>query len=161
MHQPVIVNNLDIAKKGQETSGVLFLSDLARLSEAVHSVGKQDVKIHYQLSGEAKKLQLPSLHLRVATKLPVLCQRCLEPMQLDMVLDFNYVISATEPPALVDDDDFEWLEPSKEMNLSELIEDELLMALPIAPTHLTSCAPSSMEVGEKINPFSALKGRFK
>jgi uncharacterized protein len=161
MTNPIFINNLDFAKKNQEITGVVLLSDLPRLVEAVHPEGTLPIEVHYQLRGVAKKLPFPSLHLKIASKLPVLCQRCLESMSLEMMLDYQYVISPTEPTEFADDDEIEWLESSKEMNLIELIEDELLMALPIAPTHHSNCAPSSIEVGEKLNPFAVLKDRLK
>ena len=40
-----------------------------------------------------------------------------------------------------------------------MIEDELLMAAPIAPVHPTECAQLCMQSGEKANPFTVLKGK--
>jgi uncharacterized protein len=46
------------------------------------------------------------------------------------------------------------------MNLTELIEDELLIAMPIAPLHEADCIKATMQSGEKPNPFAILKGKF-
>ncbi len=47
------------------------------------------------------------------------------------------------------------------MNVMELIEDELLMAMPIAPTHTESCIAEKIQSGDKPNPFAVLKGLIK
>ena len=47
------------------------------------------------------------------------------------------------------------------MNVLQLIEDELLLAMPIAPTHAEACNKASMQSGEKPNPFAVLKGKIK
>ena len=60
-----------------------------------------------------------------------------------------------------ENDEIDWIEEEKEMNLLELIEDELLLAMPIAPHHDNNCAKLSMQSGEKPNPFAILKGKYK
>jgi uncharacterized protein len=47
------------------------------------------------------------------------------------------------------------------MDVVQLIEDEIIMALPIAPTHEQNCGPQVMQSGEKPNPFAVLKGLIK
>jgi uncharacterized protein len=47
------------------------------------------------------------------------------------------------------------------MDLQKLIEDEIIMATPIAPTHEGHCAQGTMQSGEKPNPFAVLKGLIK
>jgi uncharacterized protein len=51
------------------------------------------------------------------------------------------------------------------MDLVALIEDEMLMALPIAPVHAEDCNDNLhngvAESGEKPNPFAVLKGLIK
>ena len=53
----------------------------------------------------------------------------------------------------------DWLEINSEMDVHELIEDELLLAMPIAPAHEGACSRLSMQSGEKPNPFAVLKGK--
>lgn len=104
---------------------------------------------------------MPSLHLTIEATVPVQCQRCLDVMTVNLSLAFDYVVSASIPEELEENDDIDWLEASQIMDLSALIEDELLLALPIAPTHEANCSKMSNESGEKPNPFSALKDLIK
>jgi uncharacterized protein len=47
------------------------------------------------------------------------------------------------------------------MDVKLLVEDEVILALPIAPVHDNDCTPVTMQSGEKPNPFAALKGLIK
>lgn len=159
--KPILINNLDIAIKNQEISGEIALENLGRLTEAINKTSNNVTNIRYKLVGSTKKMHLPSLRLELEAILPVLCQRCLEEMPIDLSLKFDYVITEVAPPEFDENDEIDWLEPSQHMNLNELIEDELLIAMPIAPVHEASCTQASMQSGEKPNPFAALKGHFK
>ena len=76
------------------------------------------------------------------------------------IIDWDFEPTEIFFPEFDENDEIDWLEPSQEMNLSELIEDELLIAIPIAPVHEANCAKSNMQSGEKPNPFAVLKGHF-
>ncbi len=159
--KPTVINNLEIAKKQESLTGKITAKGCDRLIEGIDRTKQDDLDINYQLSGHASTFHLPSLHLTVSASLPLVCQRCLEAMQLDVTLSFDYVISEEEPASFDGDDDVDWIEASREMNLNELIEDELLIAIPLAPTHDHACKPLKLESGEKHNPFAALKDLVK
>lgn len=109
------------------------------------------------------------LHLQVNTSVPLQCQRCLGPVDMALMVDRWFRFVADEDTALAQDDesdeDLLVLQPS--MSLLELIEDELLMELPLVPMHEvcpvkvvlqaqdpTFGAGSMAE--ERANPFAAL-----
>ncbi len=56
---------------------------------------------------------------------------------------------------------YDLLQANANMDLAALIEDEVIMALPIAPTHENACVELVTQSGEKPNPFAALKGLIK
>ena len=156
----ILINNIEFAEKNLEIAGQIEVSSCERLLELLNVSSENIADIRYKLIGTAKKQQLPNLNLSIDAKLPVLCQRCLAPMRLDFALTFDYVISAEAPTEANESDEVDWLEASPTMNVNELIEDELLIAMPIAPKHDNGCAPASTQSGEKPNPFAVLKGRF-
>ncbi len=91
-------------------------------------------------------------------------------MPLNMHREFNYLINDTplsefEFSDIEQNDDIDLVEPSPAMDLVSLIEDEMLMALPIAPAHEEDCSASInkgvTQSGEKPNPFAVLKGLIK
>ena len=154
------INNLEFAETQQTLAGEVKAANCERLLETL-SASSKDATISFKLTGAAKQLRNPSLHLHIEAKLPVTCQRCLDEMQVQLSLDFDYIICQTLPIETDENDDTDWLEASTEMNLQELIEDELLLAMPIAPTHAHDCSKQSMRSGEKPNPFAALKNLIK
>ncbi|MEE9330751.1 MAG: DUF177 domain-containing protein [Methylophilaceae bacterium] len=152
-----MINNLEIAKSRETISGQIQLSECKRLIELLVKNSVKEQSVSYSLEGMMKKFHLPSLYLAINTTMPVICQRCLIEMKLDLSLTFDYVVSEAEPEAFDGNEDADWLEKSREMDLNALIEDELLMAIPLAPTHSHDCKPTQTESGEKHNPFAVLK----
>ncbi len=107
------------------------------------------------------------LHLQAQATLPQICQRCLADVDLTLDVDRAYRFVADETTAEAQDDDCEEdvLALSREFNLMELIEDELLMALPLVPRHEACPVQPKMAVadedfdgagGDKPNPFAVL-----
>lgn len=157
------INNLDFAKRQQVLEGDIALPEVLRL-QAVLAEGAQAANnstIHFKLAGHSQHYQLPSLHLDIEANLSMVCQRCLEQMQVPITLHFDYVVSAEESATLDDNDEVDWVEQSDAMDVGALIEDELLIALPIAPVHASQCKQLNLESGEKPNPFSVLKALKK
>ena len=153
-----VINNLDFAKKNQLLEGVLSATDCQRLSPLLALDTLSSLSIQYQIQGDAGAMTLPALTLRIEAHLPVLCQRCLKPMTFDLSLNYRYVISdnAEEEDANADEVDF--IEPDRAMNLIDLIEDEVIAALPIAPVHDTLCGDLHRHENKKESPFAVLKG---
>jgi uncharacterized protein len=107
------------------------------------------------------------LHLQVDLCMPMTCQRCMGPVDVDLVVDQSFRFVANEAAAEAEDEDAEEdiLVMSQEFNLADLIEDEVLMALPVVPRHETCPVDVKLEVvdagfetalAEKLNPFAAL-----
>ena len=80
---------------------------------------------------------------------------------------FRFVADETTAEALDDDSEEDLLALSRDFSLHELIEDELLMALPVVPRH--EVCPSEVPMSssdedfeaanaERPNPFAALAG---
>lgn len=77
------------------------------------------------------------LHLVANAVVPLTCQRCLGPVQTPLSVDRWFRFVADEAAAAAEDDDCEEdllaLEPRP--RLYEVLEDELLMELPLVPLH--------------------------
>jgi uncharacterized protein len=155
----LIINNLEFAKNQLELSDRLMTAQLPRLAEML--VNQDKSQVQFQLSGMGKQFRQPSLHLNIKANLAVTCQRCLDEMVVDLNLSLDYLISNTEISEAEENDEIDWLEANHEMDVCELIEDELLLALPIAPTHAHDCSKLSSQSGDKPNPFAVLKGLIK
>ena len=177
-NQSLLIDNIAFAKRKEHLTGILSSADCRRLDELLAShapdadsasklreAGNVDV-INFTLDGEINPIGQHFLHLSINANLTTICQRCLELMPLNLNLKFDYLIgdiNATETEAveIEEIDDYDFQEASQTMNLLELVEDEIIMALPIAPVHEVNCTKLSMQSGEKPNPFAVLKGLIK
>ncbi len=155
----LIINNLEFAKSQLKLDDSLDVSQLSRLTEMLANADKTSIK--FQLIGASKRFSQPSLQLTVKANLVMTCQRCLDEMNVNLDLNFDYLIDSAKINEVEDIDEIDWLEANHEMDVGELIEDELLLAMPIAPTHAHDCSKLSTQSGEKPNPFAALKGLIK
>ena len=107
------------------------------------------------------------LHLQADTSVPLTCQRCMAAVQELLKIDQWYRFVATEDIAMAEDDASEedLLVMAPQFDLLALLEDELLMALPLVPMHDECPALPAFragvidvpdEVPGKPNPFAAL-----
>lgn len=111
------------------------------------------------------------VHLDADAVMPLVCQRCLHPVDVPLQVQRSFRFVADEATAAAEDDESEedLLALSRSFDLLELVEDELLMELPVAPRH--EVCPESVKMSatdpdfeaataEKENPFAVL-GRLK
>lgn len=157
----------ELARQQKKTEGELALSSLPRLREALQALGVADaaalsaLRVHYQLQGLPPRFfseaALPMLSLTLQSDLPLVCQRCFAPLPQALDLQFEFALCDDPPEALLEDEQVDWLEEDGETTIESLVEDELLMALPIAVMHEEACVSLQQSAGEKPNPFAALK----
>ena len=103
------------------------------------------------------------LHLQASTTVRLECQRCLQPMAEPLAVDRRFRFVADEDQAAVLDEASEddVLVASHSFDLAALIEDELILALPLVPRH-PACPeplPVTPDAGADEaapNPFAAL-----
>lgn len=112
------------------------------------------------------------LHLRADAQVSLTCQRCLQPVQASLQVDrWIRLVRDEELAASLDaESDDDVLALGGRLDLLELVEDELLLELPLVPRH-EQCPTSLPTVAasvefdepvEKPNPFAvlaALKGK--
>lgn len=77
------------------------------------------------------------LHLQIDTILSLICQRCLEPVETPVAVDqwFRFVADEETADAQDDDSEEDLLVESAEFDLRELVDDELVLAMPLIPSH--------------------------
>ncbi len=106
--------------------------------------------------------QDPHLDLQVEGSVVMTCQRCLQPMRQPIAIASTFLIVADEATAetLDDDDAIDVLVGAPDFDLDELVEDEVILALPIAPKH-DLCPGAATEAPTGVarpSPFAALAG---
>ena len=176
---PKALSRIDFcAPQSYQGAGFLEISALPRVSEEVSSVESGDgfyweLKTHFADSPGSEPRQI--LELAVKGRIHLVCQSCLQDCGLDLAQESRFVMVATEEEAdafPMEDDQQEPLVASQHFDLLGLIEDEILLSMPLIPKHLESaCQPhasSFSDVGEAAdasekpqNPFNILKNMKK
>jgi uncharacterized protein len=173
MTQEFVATRLDVkafAKGAGTLSAHHLLSKYERLMAETKGLGGDRV-LEWQANGEMRiggsGFQQIWLHLKALVTLPLTCQRCLGPVDVEVSVDRSFRFVATEEQAQAEDEESEEdvLALQRDFNLIELIEDELLMAMPVVPRHDVCPTEVTLAVqdpdfeadsGGKPNPFAAL-----
>lgn len=159
----------EFAKAGAELSGEWPLSGFERLRELLATEGADGPpqSVRWTAQGESVPVRggVPQawLHLHADAALPLRCQRCLQPLlePLHVVRDFQFVADEAAAESLDNEAEHEVLVLARELDLHELLEDELLLDLPLVPRHETCPQPLVVVDGEQAaepaaSPFAAL-----
>ena len=90
------------------------------------------------------------LHLEATATVPLTCQRCMGMVVTPVGVDQWYRFVATEEIAMAEDDESEedLLVMEPQFDLLAVLEDELLMALPLVPMHEDCPTPVVLSTGE-------------
>jgi uncharacterized protein len=122
-----------MAKMGTCISGSLLIKDCARLTEALYdNMGEIQVELKFGVDAYNYKY----MYGEIDAKLHISCQRCLKSMNININSTFNFSPVQNEEAARLLPKHYEPLLVSeKEINLNDLIEDEVLLSLPLVAMH--------------------------
>ena len=135
MSAPAVIDALEFARSAQESSGSVPVSALQRLDDLLYdSAGT----LNYRIRGTRDERNRPFLELKIAGGLHLQCQRCLG--LLEYPVDFSNILlvvpaGAAPDPELEDPEAPDVIEASEELDVAALVEDEVLLSLPLAPRH--------------------------
>lgn len=141
---------------------------VAELSRLVEDCADDSGEVHWQLQGGMHANGYPQWKLGVQAQVQLMCQRCLTPFAFDVDSHTTLILArddekADEMEVELEDESLDVIVASRAFNILEMIEDEMLLALPQAPRH-QQCAESALpsEAGDESDetelPFSGLKG---
>ena len=166
MSQRVVIDSLAFAREGGVLHGELPVASLTRLLDLLtDSTGR----IAYRLRGRMGPRSEPRLILEVDGVLSVRCQRCLEgighPVRIRSLLEL--VEDEREPTQEeIEDDAKDFLVARKELDVEALVEDEIILALPVAQRHEDCVLPDlggrleEVERGSSFSVLASLKGKL-
>ena len=127
-------------------------------------------KVNWSISGYCNNLDQNFISVSVSASVQVICQRCMGTMDLDIKSDNQFIIFKTQNEVQAYDvsateDDLEpLLVTSKNFDVLELIEDELILNMPFTPKH-NDCvydAPEDADISlngglaDRPSPFAIL-----
>lgn len=157
---PRTVEPYKLAANAEQLEGVVPFAMMPRLDEMV---GEQKGDCHARLVFDIDEQGQRYIEGHLDARVTLHCQRCLEPMAVDIESDFllGLIVGDSQAahlprqyePVLVEDEQLE---------LVRVIEDELLLSLPQVVYHQEadcSVSKDQLQSGEEVsrhNPFSVL-----
>lgn len=154
------IDGLDFARKSSEIRGTIAVFDFSRLKNQLFSTGGE---VRYRLSGGRDAEGQSRLALHVSGEFHLVCQRCLGPLifELDAGTVFLLVPDESSLPLPEDErEDVDYLVADAPLDVQALVEDEVLLSLPLAPAHDdVHCSDALSAAKEhKESPFKVLQG---
>ena len=157
------IDLFDFIRNNTEQNDVLAPDSLGRVLEVALGVVKPGLSS--RLAGAFKRRADGSeefrMSLNVAGRLTVQCVRCLQPVDVDVTVAQGYLVVTDEKQAEQLDfasSDIDVIAGSPTFAIMDLIEDELLLAIPTEASH-ENCAIVATPLQaplEKPNPFAVL-----
>lgn len=153
----LIPDPFKFAAEGRKLSGTIPSADLRRLADVLLDASGE---VAYELSGELGVDRKPRLRLRATGVFPLQCQRCLGrmewPLNIETLLELVRPGQAI-PEGELENDEFDVIEATPDLDVRALVEDEIVLAVPIAPRHEKCDVPRPSDGAEKKSPFAALE----
>jgi uncharacterized protein len=160
-----IIDPIQLAEKGARLSGELPVKGMARLAEMCRDA-EGSVRIDLQFEHDPSD-GLRTVNGTIDARINVTCQRCMEPMSLSLSTRPHLLLLRTgERDELMESGSA--LTVERPITLGSLVEDELLLSMPMVPMHpVESChahaareSPRQTEFESNANkdarPFSVL-----
>lgn len=156
-----VIDVFEFCRQKLQREGNFAVADLHRLSgECADHTGN----LQWSLSGEINSMGHAQCRLSVSGVVRLMCQRCLTPFAFTIASHSLIVLANDDEQAddiegLLDDDTIDVIVGSKKFNFFDLIEDEALLALPLAHKHEVCPDSSVMDkvTDSKTSVFSVLK----
>ena len=150
-----------LADQEAEIKGQTTVSRLPRLAEFRHS---QDEIVEAVLRFSRDEERRQCLEGTVTTELQLTCQRCLEPVQTAIKANVSLAMVYNEEQIKALPEHLDpWLVTDERIIVSDLLAEELLLALPLVAMHEQcptvlpqSAEPAAAVESKRDNPFAAL-----
>ncbi|MEW6764774.1 MAG: YceD family protein [Pseudomonadota bacterium] len=157
--QPLDVRGL--VRQGVSLEGELSTSEMPRLNGIILN----DAPVQFSLVFGKDEEGRAVVEGVLKTAVEMICQRCLKPVSIELKPEIGLGVVATEAEARQLPDHLEPLVLSDEpVSVADLIEDEILLALPAVPRHAHQCVAEHREhegMEKTDNPFAALRDMVK
>lgn len=160
---PKKIDPRKLAERGVRIEGEVELKRLPRLlSMLVDDQGKVQVDLQF----DNDELRIRTIQGNAVSTVNMTCQRCLEPVEIKVEAKFNLAVAPDEERAKTLPRYYDPLiVEGEELELLSMVEEELIITLPIVPFHddcsiQTSFGDEAAAEKEtdlvKTNPFSVL-----
>lgn len=152
----ILIDSLEFARDGRRLAGSFPVSSLSRLSDLLADDGGS---LSWVVSGECNADHKHFLVIEVVGELQLKCQRCLGALTHGLNITSRLQLvrqGAAWPDEDLEDDRVDPIEALENQPLLDLVEDEVLLALPIAPRHESCMLPGYADGSSVALPFASL-----
>ena len=159
-----VIDAFEFSRKKDSLEGERAVAEFARLREETADTSGT---VQWAARGGMHTLGHPLLHVSVKGEVKLMCQRCLTPFAFAVESQATLVLAKDEEAAdeLEDhlaDEDVDVIAGSKNMNVLDLVEDEMLLAIPLSPKHERCPDQIGQDIGatdKRVSPFEVLKNK--
>jgi uncharacterized protein len=156
---PEYIEPVGLADVGRSFRGKVSVSALSRL---LPSLASTDGELEVQLEFHLDERRIRTLKGTIEGNVNLVCQRCLKDLRFPLDLRFSLGIVSSEAEIESLPDGYEpLLVTGESLRTVDVIEDEVLLAVPAIPLHQgeESCEAGyvNQPLPEKDNPFSVLE----
>ncbi|THF60874.1 YceD family protein [Pseudothauera rhizosphaerae] len=154
----VIADPIRFARDARVLRGQVAVGRLGRLADQLFDASGS---VAWELTGQAGEDRKPRLLLAANGTLRLRCQRCLGGLDWPLALSSRLLlvpVGQEIPEEELEDDEQDAIEAAADMDVVALLEDEILLALPIAPRHDECDVPRPEGGDSKKSPFAVLAG---
>jgi uncharacterized protein len=164
MPERLLIDPVDFAHHAKVHHGKIALSEFERLRDYLAADGGE---LRYAVIGGLDKDGKPVLQISVSGEISLRCQRCLG--QLRHALDLSTVLllaqNENELLRLDENESIDCILAKRDTDVLALIEDEIILSLPISPRHNEAeCSIAVLDGHSGIardRPLAALAGLKK
>ena len=139
MHARPFIDSLDFARNCQEISGKVQIAELPRLLDMLEN--PQGI-LSYTVQGVVDRQGSPALDVSIAGGCQLLCQRCLGGLDYSIKIETRLLLRNQAGMDALDDTvagkeevEFDSILADVHLDVLDLLEEEILLSLPIAPKH--------------------------
>jgi len=159
---PAQIDPIRLADEGVRLQGALPGGEMSRLRE-LSLPGSRPAAVAVDLQFERTAHGVRLMHGTIRTQVEMVCQRCLKPLTIEIVARPFFALLL---PSEAEPEEGETLVVEVPLSLGTLLEDELLLAMPMIPVHAEGecdyafpVATGKSPVAEtRANPFAELRG---
>ena len=160
----ILIDPQAFATQSETLQGKVSLQDLDKRIWSP-DIADTATDIHYAITGGVDRWQRLFLDLTVSGSLKLNCQRCMQPTEFLLDEQIHIVLFHHEQDlddAMIADEELEGMVLENELDIFTLLEDQILMALPISPKHEQFGNNQLDKINQdKPNPFAVLAGLKK
>jgi uncharacterized protein len=157
----VISDPFEFARRGAVLEGEVAAGRLERLAEDLRPAGAGHA-VKYRFEGE-RRGDKDFLALQVQADVVLTCQRCLADVTCPVESGTRFLL-VHEGEALPDEglaeDDFDPIHAPRNLDVLALVEDEVLLSLPVVPMHEACSVAAGKPQDDLASPFAVL-GKLK